>query len=70
VQKSAYQRYAWLLSKEAADSGEIGSMKQRVKENGGKCEQIFGGLLVIHMPKNTMVDAEAEMTRILAKFEL
>ncbi|MNR54601.1 hypothetical protein D3C85_1748180 [compost metagenome] len=70
VQKSAYLRYAWLLSKEAAGSREIRDLMQRVQENGGKWEQIFGGLLVIHMPKNTVIDAEAEMSRILAKFEL
>lgn len=70
VQKSAYRRYAWLLSKEAASSREIGDFKQFIKETGGKWEQIFGGLFVIHMPKNTAVDAEAEMSRILAKFEL
>lgn len=70
VQKSAYRRYAWLLSKEAAGSPEIRDMKQLVKENGGKWEQIFGGLLVIHMPKNTVIDTDAEMSRILAKFEL
>lgn len=70
VQKSAYKRYAWLLSKEAAGSREIAALKQSVKENGGRYEQIFGGFLVIHIQKGTAVDVEAEMSRILAKFEL
>ncbi|CAM4483390.1 DUF4265 domain-containing protein [Paenibacillus typhae] len=70
VQKSAYIRYAWLLSKEAAASREISALKQAVKENGGRYEQIFGGFLVIHIQKGTAVDVEAEMSRILAKFEL
>lgn len=70
VQKSAYERFAWLLSKEAASSPEIAALKRVVEENGGRYEQIFGGFLVIHMSSSAAVDVEAEMTRILAKFEL
>lgn len=70
VQKSGYQRYAWLLSKEAAGSQEIQEFKQRVREHEGRCEQIFGGLLVIHLPKHSAVDAEAEMGQIIKRFEI
>ncbi|AIQ46661.1 hypothetical protein R70723_12855 [Paenibacillus sp. FSL R7-0273] len=70
VQKSVYRRFAWLLSREAAASREISALKQAVKENGGRSEQIFGGFLVIHIQDDTMLDVEAEMSRILAKFEL
>ncbi|WP_405111486.1 DUF4265 domain-containing protein [Paenibacillus sp. FSL K6-1217] len=69
VKKSGLVRYAWLLSKEAAASGEIRSFTKRVAEHGGRWEQIFGGLLVIHLPKHSPVDAELEMSRIIEHFE-
>lgn len=69
VQKSGLIRYAWLLSKEAAASPEIVSFKERVNAHEGRWEQIFGGLLVIHLPKHSEVDAELEMSRIIARFE-
>lgn len=69
VKKSGLVRYAWLLSKEAAASGEIRSFTKRVTAHGGRWEQIFGGLLVIHLPKHSAVDAELEMSRIIEHFE-
>jgi hypothetical protein len=69
VQKSGFVRYAWLLSKEAAASQEIRSFTERVTEHEGRWEQIFGGLLVIHLPKHSAVDAELEMSRIIGRFE-
>jgi hypothetical protein len=70
VEKSGFRRYAWLLSKEAVSSKEIREMKQRIKDSGGRTEQIFGGLLVIHMPHNSGFDVEGEMARIIERFEL
>ncbi|MNO22939.1 hypothetical protein D3C76_127280 [compost metagenome] len=70
VQKSGYVRYAWLLSKEAAASREIHEFKRRITEHEGKWEQIFGGLLVIHLSKHSGVDVEAEMALILKPFEI
>jgi hypothetical protein len=70
VQKSGYVRYAWLLSKEAAVSREIHEFKQRITEHKGRWEQIFGGLLVIHLSKHSGVDVEAEMALILKRFEI
>jgi hypothetical protein len=69
VQKSHFKRYAWLLSKEAVDSAVIAAFKQRITENEGKCEQIFGGLFVIHIPKHTLIDVDGEMNRIIKRFE-
>lgn len=69
VQKSGFIRYAWLLSKEAAASREIRDFKDRVTSHEGKWEQIFGGLLVIHLPQSSSVDAEQEMARIIERFE-
>ncbi|WP_238649618.1 DUF4265 domain-containing protein [Paenibacillus piscarius] len=69
VKKSGLVRYAWLLSKEAAASEEIRSFTKRVTEHGGRWEQIFGGLLVIHLPKYSSVNVELEMARIIEHFE-
>ncbi|MBW4083123.1 DUF4265 domain-containing protein [Paenibacillus sp. S150] len=70
VRKSGYARYAWLLSKEAAGSREIREFKQRITEYEGKWEQIFGGLLVIHLSRHSGIDAESEMALILERFEI
>ncbi|AIQ17670.1 hypothetical protein H70357_14125 [Paenibacillus sp. FSL H7-0357] len=70
VEKSGFRRYAWLLSKEAASSKEIRDMKQRIEDDEGRTEQIFGGLLVIHMPYSSGIDVEGEMARIIERFEL
>ncbi|AIQ73777.1 MULTISPECIES: DUF4265 domain-containing protein [Paenibacillus] len=70
VQKSPFKRYAWLLSKEAVDSTAIADFKHRIIENEGKCELIFGGLFVIHIPKNTSIDVDGEMNRIIERFEI
>lgn len=69
VQKSPFKRYAWLLSKEAVNSPEIEALKQRITRGDGKWEQIFGGLLVIHIPKDTMMNIDVEMNRIIERFE-
>lgn len=69
VQKSPFKRYAWLLSKEAVESSDIVAFKQRILENDGKCEQIFGGLLVINIPKHTLLDVDGEMNQIIKRFE-
>lgn len=69
VQKSPFKRYAWLLSKEAVESSDIVAFKQWILENDGKCEQIFGGLLVINIPKHTLLDVDGEMNRIIKRFE-
>lgn len=69
VQKSHFKRYAWLLSKEAVNSSEIAAFKQRILENEGKYEQIFGGLFVIHIPKSTLMNIDQEMNWIIERFE-
>ncbi|QUL57271.1 DUF4265 domain-containing protein [Paenibacillus tritici] len=69
VKKSGLVRYAWLLSKEAAASREIRSFTERVTEHEGRWEQIFGGLLVVHLPKHAALEAELEMSRIIKHFE-
>lgn len=69
IQKSPFKRYAWLLSKEAVESSDIEAFKQRIIENDGKCEQIFGGLLVINIPKHTLLDVDGEMNQIIKRFE-
>ncbi|MBT2291130.1 DUF4265 domain-containing protein [Paenibacillus albidus] len=68
VQKSGLKRYAWLLSEEAVHSAELGIFKQKITESQGKWEQIFGGLLVIHVPQSCAVDVDVEMSAITRRF--
>jgi hypothetical protein len=69
VEKSNLDRYAWLLSKETVSSMEIAAFKQRILEIHGKWELIFGGFLVIHIPKDAAMDVDEEMNRIIERFE-
>lgn len=69
VEKSPFRRMAWLLSKETVISAEIAAVKERITVSGGKWEQIFGGLFVVHMPKSSVIDVETEMNRLIERFE-
>jgi hypothetical protein len=69
VRKSNLKRHAWLLTQKAACSPEINTFKGRVTGSGGYWEQIFGGLVVIHIPMNSALDAQAEMELIIQRFE-
>lgn len=69
VQKSHFKRYAWLLSREAVNSVDIAAFKERITRNDGKWEQIFGGLFIIHIPKDTVINVEEEMNRVIERFE-
>ncbi|WP_151734889.1 DUF4265 domain-containing protein [Paenibacillus tengchongensis] len=70
VRKSGYLRHAWLLSQEAAESREIKDFTGRVARQKGRWEQIFGGVLIVHLPAAADLDAEAEMARILRRYKL
>lgn len=69
VRKSTLKRHAWLLTEQAAYSPIVAAFRQRVNEAGGSWEQIFGGLIVIHIPVPSSLNVEEEMGRILACFE-
>ncbi|WP_175406422.1 DUF4265 domain-containing protein [Bacillus sp. FJAT-27264] len=68
VRKSDLKRYAWLLTQDTAYSPILAAFKQRVNEAGGSWEQIFGGLVVIHIPQDSVLDVEDEMNRIIECF--
>lgn len=64
VRKSDYRKMVRLLSREAACSPELDAFKERVLKCGGKWETVFGGVLIIHVPKTAEQSMQAELDKI------
>lgn len=64
IKKSALVRHSWLLSKDACRSKEIVKLKERVVQLSGRYEQVFGGLLIINIPKEFEIEILEEMNKI------
>lgn len=69
MRKSDYKRYTWLLSKSAMQSEDIEKLKIQISEMNGKWETVFGGFLVVNLPKNSEFNLVQELNKIVAKFD-
>ncbi len=54
VKPSELATESWVLSKEIMASGELRAVLDRVIALGGNWEQAFGGVLMVHVPKQSM----------------
>ncbi|MDT3425740.1 hypothetical protein J2Z22_001259 [Paenibacillus forsythiae] len=64
VRKSDYRKLVRLLSREAAKSPELTAFRKRVLERGGRWETVFGGVLIIHVPKEAEQPLRDELEAI------
>ncbi|AHV97011.1 DUF4265 domain-containing protein [Paenibacillus sabinae] len=64
VRKSDYVKMVRLLSREAAQSPVLASFRKQVLKCGGKWETVFGGVLIIHVPKVAEQSLKAELDKI------
>ncbi|MFD1776184.1 DUF4265 domain-containing protein [Paenibacillus rhizophilus] len=64
VRKSDYRKVVRLLSREAARSPELAAFRERVLSRNGKWETVFGGVLIIHVPKEAEQPLKAELEAI------
>ncbi len=62
---SPFTHYSWFISREASASNQLKYFVEAVESSGGDWEQIFGGVLHLHIPKGSTFDVEAEMSRVL-----
>jgi hypothetical protein len=61
LSRSPYRSASTLLSREGADSIELVDLKARVVAAGGEWEQLLGGVLIVHVPRDSGIDPRAEI---------
>ncbi|BCG58857.1 DUF4265 domain-containing protein [Paenibacillus sp. URB8-2] len=64
IRKSDYRKVVRLLSREAARSLELAAFRERVLNRNGKWETVFGGLLIVHIPREADKTLETELEAI------
>ena len=65
VERAPMRHYSWVLPRGWADSPDRDAYVARVESVGGTWEQVFGGVLLVHIPAGSEFDAEAELDRYL-----
>ncbi len=56
-----------ILRQELIKSEAIQSILERIMEQGGNWEQVFGGMLIVHTPPSTAKEIEDQIRRIAAE---
>ncbi|NBD25398.1 DUF4265 domain-containing protein [Paenibacillus glycinis] len=69
LQKSELVRHSWLLSKEVSESSEIEQIKEAISRMEGRYEQVFGGVLVINVPKDAERAIVSEVNATIEKID-
>ena len=64
ISRSPYRSASALLDRGAIDSPELTELKLRVIDAGGMWEQLLGGILFVHLPRESGVDPRAEIDRL------
>jgi hypothetical protein len=62
-QKSPYVTLRWLISETVIKSDGLDRFLEQVTGAGGLWERALGGLLILHLPRESAFDAEREFTR-------
>lgn len=68
VRRSPYRSYRWLLWRALLDSDDFAALCRRVEEAGGAWSRVFGGVVVIDVPKDSPLDVKAEIARLSEKY--
>jgi hypothetical protein len=68
VRRSPYRSFRWLLWRALLDSDDFSAFCRRVEEAGGEWSRIFGGVVVIDVPKDSPLDVKAEIARLSEKY--
>jgi hypothetical protein len=65
VRLSQYNTYRFLLSsRDQQDATKLDTLKEKISSSGGDCEQVMGGILVIHLPKSAPFDLGVELKNL------
>lgn len=68
VRRSPYRSYRWLLWRALLDSGDFAALCHEVEKAGGLWDRVFGGVLVIDVPKDSPLDVKGEIARLSEKY--
>lgn len=66
VERSPYRSAMRLISADAISSERLDDLKRRTIDLGGMWEQLLGGILIIHVPRDSGVDPRTEIERLVA----
>ena len=61
VERAPLQHYSWVIHKFFADSPQYHEFRNAVMKEGGACELIMGGWLLVHVPLSSHFDIEREL---------
>jgi len=61
VERSGLRVFQFLLSKRLTESEVFAAFLQRVEAHGGYWEQIFGGILLVHLPRGSACRPKSEL---------
>jgi hypothetical protein len=65
VEKSGLRVFRFLLSKEVIEANAFQVFLQRVSAHDGHWEQIFGGILIVHLPRGSACQPKSEIRAVL-----
>jgi hypothetical protein len=67
VERSGMRTMDWLLPREVTESAELAELCDAIERHGGLWERVTGGCLFIHLPPDSVFDAEKELERVLER---
>ena len=69
VERSGLRVFRFLLSQELAASEPFAAFLRRVEAHGGFWEQVFGGIVLIHLPRGSACRPKSELRALLRTLE-
>jgi hypothetical protein len=67
VERSGFLVSSFLIAREIAESREIIELAEKIEGLGGQTERIFGGFIILHLPPDAPMDAQAELNTVIAR---
>ena len=64
LQPSPYQTSTCIISSGLVFTPAFSEFRERLNEAGGKCEVVFGGMLIVHLPPETLFDLDQQLVRM------
>lgn len=64
LQPSPYQMSTCIISSGLVFSPAFSEFRERLNEAGGKCEVVFGGMLIVHLPHETQFDLDQQLAQL------
>ena len=69
VKRSDFKVFDFIISQKIAESQELETLLLRVLQAGGNWERFFGGIFLVHLPKELQWDFNAELQELVRRFK-